>query len=126
MTCVTPPGVSFNDDFRYWDSLLTVPLLLMEIVFAMKMPETEAPNKHWTWGVQAQTQDMESSPPGMQWLIEAGKQMEDESTLFLWMRAPASAPNYRTALIIPGMVAHCTAYHSLRIFNSWVEAYIEF
>merc|ERR1712168_666768 len=45
------------------------------------------------------------------------------TTLFLWMRVPAVVPKYRTALIISGMVTFIAAYHYLRIFNSWVEAY---
>jgi bacteriorhodopsin len=45
------------------------------------------------------------------------------TTLFLWMRVPAIMPKYRTALIISGMVTFIAAYHYMRIFNSWVEAY---
>jgi len=45
------------------------------------------------------------------------------TTLFLWMRVPAIVPKYRTALIISGMVTFIAAYHYMRIFNSWVEAY---
>jgi bacteriorhodopsin len=45
------------------------------------------------------------------------------TTLFLWMRVPGVAPQYQTALIISGMVTFIAAYHYLRIFNSWVEAY---
>jgi len=45
------------------------------------------------------------------------------TTLFLWMRVPSIVPKYRTALIISGMVTFIAAYHYMRIFNSWVEAY---
>jgi bacteriorhodopsin len=45
------------------------------------------------------------------------------TTLFLWMRVPAVDDKYATALIISGMVTFIAAYHYLRIFNSWVEAY---
>jgi len=45
------------------------------------------------------------------------------TTLFLWMRVPAVKDCYATALIISGMVTFIAAYHYLRIFNSWVEAY---
>merc|ERR1712147_542719 len=38
-------------------------------------------------------------------------------------RVPAIVPKYRTALIISGMVTFIAAYHYMRIFNSWVEAY---
>merc|ERR1719198_472670 len=45
------------------------------------------------------------------------------TTLFLWMRVPAVKNQYQSALIISGMVTFIAAYHYLRIFNSWVEAY---
>jgi bacteriorhodopsin len=45
------------------------------------------------------------------------------TTLFLWMRVPSINAKYRTALIISGMVTFIAAYHYMRIFNSWVEAY---
>jgi len=45
------------------------------------------------------------------------------TTLFLWMRVPAIVPKYQTALIISGLVTFIAAYHYIRIFNSWVEAY---
>merc|ERR1712050_163469 len=42
---------------------------------------------------------------------------------YLWMRAPALADKYRSAVIISGLVTFIAAYHYMRIFNSWVEAY---
>lgn len=36
---------------------------------------------------------------------------------------PAAAEKYKSALIISGLVTFIAAYHYLRIFNSWVEAY---
>jgi len=45
------------------------------------------------------------------------------TTLFLWMRVPAINAKYQTALIISGLVTFIAAYHYMRIFNSWVEAY---
>merc|ERR1711976_686969 len=44
-------------------------------------------------------------------------------TLFLWMRVPAIAGKYQSAVIISGLVTFIAAYHYIRIFNSWVEAY---
>jgi len=44
-------GVPFNDAYRYMDWLLTVPLLLMEIVLTMSLPEAEANSKCWSLGV---------------------------------------------------------------------------
>jgi len=46
------------------------------------------------------------------------------TTIFLWMRVPAINDKYRTALIISGLVTFIAAYHYLRIFNSWTEAYV--
>jgi bacteriorhodopsin len=45
------------------------------------------------------------------------------STLFLWMRAPSVNAKYQTAVVISGLVTFIAAYHYMRIFNSWVEAY---
>jgi len=45
------------------------------------------------------------------------------TTLFLWMRVPSISDKYRTALIISGLVTFIAAYHYMRIFNSWTEAY---
>merc|ERR1719399_2581092 len=45
------------------------------------------------------------------------------TTLFLWMRVPHIIGKYQTALIISGLVTFIAAYHYMRIFNSWVEAY---
>jgi bacteriorhodopsin len=45
------------------------------------------------------------------------------TTMYLWMRAPALADKYRSAVIISGLVTFIAAYHYFRIFNSWVAAY---
>merc|ERR1719265_148144 len=45
------------------------------------------------------------------------------TTVFLWMRVPSVTERYKTALIISGLVTFIAAYHYIRIFNSWVEAY---
>merc|ERR1712072_129113 len=45
------------------------------------------------------------------------------TTMYLWMRAPVLADKYRSAVIISGLVTFIAAYHYLRIFNSWVDAY---
>merc|ERR1712230_253968 len=44
-------------------------------------------------------------------------------TVFLWMRVPSVLEKYKVALIISGLVTFIAAYHYIRIFNSWVEAY---
>jgi bacteriorhodopsin len=44
-------------------------------------------------------------------------------TLFLWMRVPSVTERYKTPLLISGLVTFIAAYHYIRIFNSWVEAY---
>merc|ERR1711904_621924 len=45
------------------------------------------------------------------------------TTLFLWLRMPAIVPKYKSAVLISGMVTFIAAYHYIRIFNSWVDAY---
>merc|ERR1712023_299526 len=44
-------------------------------------------------------------------------------TLFPWMRVPSVTERYKTPLLISGLVTFIAAYHYIRIFNSWVEAY---
>merc|ERR1711907_787108 len=44
-------GVPFNDAYRYMDWLLTVPLLLIEIVFVMKLSPEETSTKATQLGV---------------------------------------------------------------------------
>jgi len=45
------------------------------------------------------------------------------TTLFLWFRSFAVNDKYRSAVLISGLVTFIAAYHYMRIFNSWVEAY---
>jgi len=45
------------------------------------------------------------------------------TTIFLFMRVPSVNAKYQTALMISGLVTFIAAYHYLRIFNSWTEAY---
>merc|ERR1712166_751145 len=47
----TLTGVPFNDAYRYMDWLLTVPLLLIEILLVMKLPERDFSEKARTLGV---------------------------------------------------------------------------
>lgn len=46
------------------------------------------------------------------------------ATLFLWLSRPQVAPEYRTALLISGLVTAIAAYHYFRIFESWNAAYV--
>merc|ERR1711937_1102223 len=46
-------GVPFNDAYRYMDWLLTVPLLLIEIVFVMNLSPEETVEKSWKLGVSS-------------------------------------------------------------------------
>merc|ERR1712176_312611 len=43
--------------------------------------------------------------------------------IFLWMRVSSIHEKYKSAVIISGLVTFIAAYHYMRIFNSWVEAY---
>lgn len=45
------------------------------------------------------------------------------ATLFFWLGRSQVAPQYRTAMTITGLVTFIAAYHYLRIFESWTEAY---
>merc|ERR1712023_548603 len=45
------------------------------------------------------------------------------STIFFWLRLGSIHERYKSALVITGLVTFIAAYHYLRIFNSWVDAY---
>ena len=45
------------------------------------------------------------------------------TTMFLWFRSFAVTAQFQSAVIIFGLVTVIAAYHYIRIFNSWVEAY---
>merc|ERR1711904_472649 len=45
------------------------------------------------------------------------------TTMYLWFRSTAVQDKFKSAVIISGLVTFIAAYHYVRIFNSWVEAY---
>jgi len=45
------------------------------------------------------------------------------TTMYLWFRSFSVQEKYRSAVLISGLVTFIAAYHYMRIFNSWVEAY---
>jgi bacteriorhodopsin len=45
------------------------------------------------------------------------------TTMYLWFRSFAVVDKYKSAVLISGLVTFIAAYHYIRIFNSWVEAY---
>merc|ERR1712056_81569 len=45
------------------------------------------------------------------------------TTMYLWFRAAAVKDHYASAVFISGLVTFIAAYHYIRIFNSWVDAY---
>jgi bacteriorhodopsin len=45
------------------------------------------------------------------------------TTLYLWFRMSAVKDQYKSAVCISGLVTFIAAYHYIRIFNSWVEAF---
>merc|ERR1719245_1216904 len=45
------------------------------------------------------------------------------TTMYLWIRATAVHEKFKSAVFISGLVTFIAAYHYVRIFNSWVEAY---
>jgi bacteriorhodopsin len=49
----TITGKPFNDAYRYMDWLLTVPLLLIEIIFCMNLPSDEIVSNAWKLGISS-------------------------------------------------------------------------
>jgi len=45
------------------------------------------------------------------------------TTMYLWFRSTAVHDKYKSAVLISGLVTFIAAYHYIRIFNSWVDAY---
>jgi len=45
------------------------------------------------------------------------------STAFFFLRVSSIHEKYKSALVISGLVTFIAAYHYVRIFNSWTEAY---
>ena len=45
------------------------------------------------------------------------------TTCCLWFRSFAVKPQFQSAVLISGSATFIAAYHYIRIFNSWVEAY---
>ena len=50
---LTTTGYAFNDAYRYVDWLLTVPLLLIELILVMKLPQDETVSKSFRLGLAA-------------------------------------------------------------------------
>jgi len=46
------------------------------------------------------------------------------ATIFFWLQLPNVTKNYRTALTITGLVTAIATYHYVRIFNSWIDAFV--
>jgi len=45
------------------------------------------------------------------------------TTMYLWFRSTVVNDKYKSACVISGLVTFIAAYHYIRIFNSWVDAY---
>merc|ERR1719145_125740 len=45
------------------------------------------------------------------------------TTVYLFFRSFAVKPQFQSAVLISGLVTFIAAYHYIRIFNSWVDAY---
>ncbi len=50
---VSVSGTPFNDAYRYVDWVLTVPLLLIELILVMKLPQRQTVTLAWTLGIAA-------------------------------------------------------------------------
>jgi len=46
------------------------------------------------------------------------------TTIFLWARVPSIHEDYKSAVLISGLVTFIAAYHYMRIFNSWDASYM--
>ena len=46
------------------------------------------------------------------------------ATIFFWLQLRNVSKNYQTAVIITGSVTCIATYHYLRMFNSWVDAFV--
>jgi len=46
------------------------------------------------------------------------------TTMYLWARATVVQEQFKSAVFISGLVTFIAAYHYIRIFNSWVDAYM--
>jgi len=45
------------------------------------------------------------------------------TTVYLWFRSFAVKDQFKSAVLISGLVTFIAAYHYIRIFNSWVDAF---
>jgi len=45
------------------------------------------------------------------------------TTMYLWFRSTAVKDQFKSAVLISGLVTFIAAYHYVRIFNSWVSAF---
>jgi len=45
------------------------------------------------------------------------------TTMYLWFRVTTVQDQYKSAVLISSLVTFIAAYHYIRIFNSWVDAY---
>merc|ERR1712100_934699 len=87
-------GVPFNDAYRYMDWLLTVPLLLIEIVFVMKLSDEETKKKATTLGVASGLMITNGYPGEL--IVEGDLSVR----WFFWATAsPTSSPSAALALL---------------------------
>ena len=49
--------------------------------------------------------------------------MQHQCAIYLWFRSFSVKDKFQSAVIISGLVTFIAAYHYMRLFNSWVEAY---
>ncbi len=72
---VKPTGQAFNDAYRYVDWLLTVPLLLVELILVMRLPQSETVSKSVKLGLLAALMVVLGYP---------GEVAADAGTRWLW------------------------------------------
>merc|ERR1712107_519590 len=96
-------GVPFNDAYRYMDWLLTVPLLLIEIVFVMKLPDDQIRNKSIALGVSSGLMIC-IGYPGVRWFFWAAALVPFLYVVYELLVGMAAATNSETDPVVKQMI----------------------
>jgi len=93
---VSLSGQPFNDAYRYVDWLLTVPLLLIELILVMKLPQEETVSLGWKLGVSSAVMVALGYP---------GEIQNDLSTRWSWWAAAMVPFFYVVYTLLTGLQA---------------------
>jgi len=89
-------GAPFNDAYRYVDWLLTVPLLLIELILVMKLPQDETVSMGWKLGVSSAV---------MVCLGYPGEIQNDNSQRWVWWAAAMVPFSFVVLTLVSGLNA---------------------